>query len=168
MSAITFDYTGTPVTLTIKNVIDSACYKACDAGTPAIRTLMTFDAVNKLPSVKWEYLFTATGKFATVPKTSVNEDGTLKPDAVISDTKADASNLYVVTAFVKYKNTDIKVPAYRTMNSKTLKVGESIKFTTTNKDEIVFYEKVAKAYGSTTTDGLKYTGGELELTIAGA
>ena len=149
-----FDYKGAPVTVSIRNITDTSKAKACDAGTPAVRTLMTYDSVAKLPGIKWEYLFTASGKFATVPKTSTNDDGTLKSNAVISDVAADASNLYVVTAFIKYKNTDVKVPAYRTMNSKTLKVGESMAFKTSNKDEVVFYEKVKDIFA-----------GQLEITF---
>lgn len=145
MSAIAFDYTGTPVTLTIKNVIDPACYKACDAGTPVQKVEVKYDDIKDKPCVKFDYIF--------------NADGTFKTD--------DEGN-YLVLAYQKFKNTDRKVPAYRTFNGKTLKAGDSVAFTTSNKDEVVFYEKVAEAFGATTTDGLSYTGGELDLTIAPA
>ena len=48
---------------------------------------------------------------------------------------------------------DIKVPAYRTANAKTLKIGEKMSFKTKYKDEAVFYEKVGEAYA----DELKVT-----------
>ena len=143
MSAVAFDYTGTPVTITIKNAIDPACYKACDAGTPVQKVEVKYDDIKDTPCVKFDYIFEADGSF-----------------------KKDADGDIVVLAYKKFKNTDRKVPAYRTFNGKTLKAGESVAFETSNKDEIVFYEKVAKAFGSKTDDGKTYVGGELELTIA--
>ena len=131
MSAIAFDYTGVPVTLTIKNIIDPACYTACDAGTPVQKVEVKYDDIASKPCMKFDYIFEADGSF-----------------------KKDADGDIVVLAYEKFKNTDRKVPAYRTFNGKTLKAGESVKFTTSNKDEIVFYEKVAEAFK-----------GELELTI---
>lgn len=145
MSAIAFDYTGTPVTITIKNVIDPTCYKACDAGTPVQKVEVKYSEIADKPCVKFDYIFEADGSF-----------------------KKDGDGDIVVLAHQKFKNTDRKVPAYRTFNGKTLKAGESVAFTTSNKDEIVFYEKVAEAFGAITVDGLKYTGGELDLTIAPA
>lgn len=147
-----FDYTKTPVTITIKNVTDLCKAGTCDAGTPAVRTLMSYDEVVKHPCMKWEYLFTSDGKFAIVAKTDVNNDGTIKSNYTTKDTKGE-TDVYVVTAYVKCKNTDVKIPAYRTMNAKTLKRGESMKFTTSNKDEVVFYEKVATAF----SDQIKVT-----------
>ena len=128
----TFDYTGVPVTLTIENVIVPAEYKACDAGTPVQKEEVEYDVIKDNPCVKFDYIFEADGSFK----------------------KNDKGNI-VVSAYQKFKNTDRKVPAYRTFNGKTLKAGESVSFTTSNKDEIVFYEKVAKAFE-----------GELKLTIA--
>lgn len=145
MNAIAFDYTGTPVTITIKNVIDPACYKACDAGTPVQKVEVKYEDIKDKPCVKFDYIFEADGSF-----------------------KKDDDGDIVVLAYQKFKNTDRKVPAYRTFNGKTLKAGESVAFITSNKDEVVFYEKVAVAFGATTTDGLEYTGGELDLTIAPA
>ena len=128
----TFDYTSVPATLTIENIIDVANYKACDAGTPVQKVEVKYDEIANKPCVKFEYIFEADGSF-----------------------KKDADGDIVVLAHQKFKNTDRKVPAYRTFNGKTLKAGESVSFTTQNKDEIVFYEKVAKAFE-----------GELKLTIA--
>ena len=145
MSAIAFKYTGTPVTITIKNVIDPANYKACDAGTPVQKVEVKYSEIADVACTKFDYIFEADGSF-----------------------KKDADGDIIVLVHQKFKNTDRKVPAYRTYNSKTLKAGESMEFVTSNKDEIVFYEKFAKAFGATTVDGLKYTGGELELTIATA
>ena len=145
MSAIAFDYTGTPVTITIKNVIDPECYKACDAGTPVQKVEAKYSEVANKPCAKFDYIFNANGEF-----------------------KKDSDGDIVVLVHQKFKNTDRKVPAFRTFNGKTLKAGESIAFVTSNKDEIVFYEKFAKAFGASTVDGLEYKGGELDLTIAPA
>lgn len=131
MSEVTFDYTGVPVTITIKNIIDPECYKACDAGTPVQKVEVPYKDVADKPCAKFDYIFDAEGAFKT------NKDGEI-----------------VVLAYQKFKNTDRKVPAYRTFNGKTLKAGEAVAFTTQNKDEIVFYEKFAKAFE-----------GEIELTI---
>ena len=127
----TFDYTGVPVTITIENVIDVANYKACDAGTPVQKVEVKYDDIKDKACVKFDYIFDNEGSFKK------DEDGDI-----------------VVLAYQKFKNTDRKVPAYRTFNGKTLKAGESVAFTTSNKDEIVFYEKVAEAFK-----------GELKLTI---
>lgn len=145
MSAIAFKYTGTPVTITIKNVIDPANYKACDAGTPVQKVEVKYDDIKDKPCVRFDYIFEADGSF-----------------------KKDAEGNVMVLAHQKFKNTDRKVPAYRTFNGKVLKAGDSVEFVTSNKDEIVFYEKLAVAFGATTTDGVNYTGGELDVTIAGA
>lgn len=122
MSA-TFDYTGVPVTVTITNVINPEAYKACDAGTPVKKVEKKFKNIKNDPCVKFDYIF--------------KEDGTFKKDL-----EGD----YVVLVYEKYKTTDRKVPAYRTMNAKTLKAGESMSFVTSNKDELVFYEKVGVAF----------------------
>lgn len=121
--AATFDYTGVPVTVTVTNVIDPEAYKACDAGTPVKKVEKKFEDIKNKPCVKFDYIF--------------NEDGSFKKD--------DDGD-YVVLVYEKYKTTDRKVPAYRTMNGKTLKAGESMAFVTSNKDEIVFYEKVGVAF----------------------
>ena len=139
---MTFTYTGTPVTITIENVINPDCYKACDAGTPVQKVEMPYEEIKDKPCVKFDYIFEADGSFKQ------NEDGKI-----------------VVLVHQKFKNTDRKVPAYRTFNGKTLKAGDVVEFTTNFKDEIVFYEKVAEAFGSTTTDGKVYEGGELKVTI---
>lgn len=128
----TFDYTKVPVTLTIENIIDVNNYKACDAGTPVQKVEVKYDDIKDKPCVKFDYIFDAEGAF-----------------------KKDSDGDIVVLAYQKFKNTDRKVPAYRTFNGKTLKAGESMTFTTSNKDEIVFFEKVAEAFK-----------GELKLTIA--
>lgn len=132
--SVTFDYTATPVTITIENVINPADYKACDAGTPVQKEEVKYSKIADKPCVKFDYIFDAEGKFKT------DEDGDV-----------------VVFAYQKFKNTDRKIPAYRTFNGKTLKAGESVSFVTSNKDEIVFYEKLAAAFV-----------GELKLTIANA
>ena len=126
----TFDYTSVPVTLTIENIIDVDKYKACDAGTPVQKVEVKYDDIKDKPCVKFDYVFDAEGAFKK------DEDGDI-----------------VVLAYQKFKNTDRKVPAYRTFNGKTLKAGESVAFTTSNKDEIVFYEKVVEAF----KDELKLT-----------
>ena len=126
----TFDYTSVPVTLTIENVIVPEEYKACDAGTPVLKKEVPYSEIADKPCVKFDYIFEADGSF-----------------------KTDGDEI-VVLAHYKFKNTDRKVPAYRTFNGKTLKAGELVAFTTSNKDEIVFYEKVVEAFK-----------GELKLTI---
>ena len=128
-----YDYNyGQEVTVTVKNVIDPAKNKACDAGTPVQKVEMPFSEVEKCPCIKWEYIFEADGSFK---KTTDGKDN-------------------LVLAHLKFKNSDRIVPAYRVANAKTLKAGESMKFKTDRKDEIVFYEKVAKAFA-----------GELEVTF---
>ena len=130
-----YDYTAESTTIEITNVIDKAQYKACDAGTPVKKVVKNYADVKDIPCVKFDYLFDAAGAFMK------NEDD--------SD--------FVVAVYEKYKNTDRTVPAYRTMNNKiTLEVGDSMKFNTNRKDEIVFYEKFAKAFE-----------GELEVKIGG-
>lgn len=142
MAAIAFDYTGVPVTVKITNAIDPANYKACDAGTPVQKVEMKYDDIKDKPCVKFDYLFNADGTF-----------------------KVDGSGKHLVLVHQKFKNTDRKIPAYRTFNGKTLKAGDSVSFTTSNKDEIVFYEKLVMAFGATTTDGKTYTGGELDMVL---
>lgn len=140
-----FDYTK-EMTIEIENTVDACKAKTCVAAAPAVRTLMLYKDVEKHPCLKWEYLFNADGTFAT---------GTKSGDKVTLDatTTTIAGHDYVVTAYVKSKNTDIKVPAYRTANAKTLKIGEKMSFKTKYKDEAVFYEKVGEAYA----DELKVT-----------
>ncbi len=140
-----FDYTK-EMTIEIENTVDACKAKTCVAAAPAVRTLMLYKDVEKHPCLKWEYLFNADGTFAT---------GTKSGDKVTLDatTTTTAGHDYVVTAYVKSKNTDIKVPAYRTANAKTLKIGEKMSFKTKYKDEAVFYEKVGEAYA----DELKVT-----------
>lgn len=125
-----YDYTAAPVTITIENVIDVNKAVACDAGTPVQKVEKKYSEIKDIPCVKFDYVFTETGEF-----------------------KKDGED-FVVLVHQKYKNTDRAVPAYRTANSKVLKAGESMKFNTTNKDEVVFYEKLAFAFA-----------GELKVTI---
>lgn len=138
-----YDY-ATGAKITIENTVDACKAKTCVAAAPAVRTLMLYKDVEKHPCLKWEYLFNADGTFTTGKiddfdgKTIVLDDTT--------DIKTEGHD-YVVTAYVKSKNTDIKVPAYRTANAKTLKINEKMSFTTKYKDEVVFYEKVGEAYG---------------------
>ena len=143
--AIAYDYTGTPVSIKITNAINPDCYKACDAGTFPTKVEVKYDDIKDKPCVKFEYLFDAEGNF-----------------------KKDDDGDIVVLVAQKFKNTDRKVPAYRTFNGKVLLPGESVSFVTSNKDEIVFYEKVAEAFGSKTTDGKVWDGGELKVEVTGA
>lgn len=129
-----YDYTN-GAKITIENTVDACKAKTCVAAAPAVRTLMLYKDVEKHPCLKWEYLFNADGTFAKGKK-----DG--KVVTVDNATGTD----YVVTAYIKSKNTDIRVPAYRTANAKTLKIKETMTFTTKYKDEVVFYEKVGEAY----------------------
>lgn len=138
-----FDYTK-EMTIEIENTVDACKAKTCVAAAPAVRTLMLYKDVEKHPCLKWEYLFNADGTFAT---------GTKAGEVVTVDATTTAGHDYVVTAYVKSKNTDIKVPAYRTANAKILKIGEKMSFKTKYKDEAVFYEKVGEAYA----DELKVT-----------
>lgn len=131
-----YDYT-TGAKITIKNTVDACKAKTCVAAAPAVRTLMLYKDVEKHPCLKWEYLFNADGTFAT---------GTKDGKVVTVDATTTAKHDYVVTAYVKSKNTDIRVPAYRTANAKTLKIDETMTFTTKYKDEVIFYEKVGEAY----------------------
>lgn len=129
-----FDYTA-EVKVTIENTVKECASGTCVAAAPAVRTLMLYADVVKMPCVKWEYLFNEDGTFAKGKKTGSKVE-------VDNETGTD----FVVTAFIKSKNTDIKVPAYRTANAKTLKIGEKMTFKTKYKDEVVFYEKVGEAY----------------------
>ena len=155
---MTFDYTA-PVTLTITNKVDLKKSVACDAGTPVQKVEMLYEDVIKTPCLKWDYLFNSDGTFVVG---KISEGVIVKSPA---GTKKADDNDYVVLAHKKFKNTDRKVPAYRTFNGKVLKVDESVKFVTERKDEVVFYEKVAEAFGSVTTDGKNWIGGELELKV---
>lgn len=129
-----YDYTAESTEIEITNVIDKASAKACDAGSPVQKVEMKYDDIKDIPCVKFDYLFNRDGSF------KVDEDGN-----------------YIVAVHQKYKNTDRVVPAYRTMNNKlVLKIGDSMKFNTARKDEIVFYEKFAAAFA-----------GELEVKIGG-
>ena len=141
-----FDYTK-EMTIEIENTVDACKAKTCVAAAP-VRTLMLYKDVEKHPCLKWEYLFNADGTFAT---------GTKAGEVVTVDATTTAGHDYVVTAYVKSKNTDIKVPAYRTANAKTLKIGEKMSFKTKYKDEAVFYEKVGEAYAN-----------ELKVTLTNA
>lgn len=133
-----FDYTK-EMTIEIKNTVDACKAKTCVATAPAVRTLMLYKDVEKHPCLKWEYLFNADGTFATGTKTG-------EVVTVDEATTFESEHDYVVTAYVKSKNTDIRVPAYRTANAKTLKIGETMSFKTNYKDEAVFYDKVGEAY----------------------
>ena len=123
-----YDYTATsPVTIEIKNVIDKDKYVACDAGTPVHKVEMLYSEIKDNPCVKFDYVFNRDGSFKTNGKT-------------------DSAKDFYVLVYTKFKSTDRIVPAYKVRNAKTLKVGESMKFATTVKDEVVFYEKVAAAF----------------------
>lgn len=142
----TYDYSAASTTIEIKNVIDVEKYKACDAGTPVKKVVVTFKSIKDKPCAKFDYLFADDGSFLTYKAWKEQTAGTIT-DATDDD--------FVVALHTKYKTTDRDVPAYRTMNKKvTLAVGDSMKFNTTKKDEIVFYEKFAEAFA-----------GELEVKI---
>lgn len=134
MAEVKFDYT-TEATIEIKNVIDptSCKYAACDAGTPVQTIEMLYDDVKDKTCVKFDYLYNRDGSFKT------NDEGK-----------------YVVAVHQKFKNTERLIPAYRVANEKVLKVGESMTFKTSKKDEVVFYEKFAEKFV-----------GELEVKING-
>jgi hypothetical protein len=143
--AVAYDYSG-EVAITITNAIDVNCckYAACDAGTPVQKVEMKYSEIKDRPCVKFDYVFDETGAF-----------------------KKDGDD-YVVLVYQKFKNTDRKVPAYRTFNGKVLKPGDSVTFVTQNKDEVVFYEKVVTAFGSKLTSSGVYEGGELTMTVVPA
>lgn len=157
--AFTYDYSS-DVTVTITNAIDinSCKYKACDAGTPVQRVVVGYESIKDKCGVKFDYLFDVDGSFMTVKK--YNElNGTSVKDN-------EATNDYAVVSYQKFKNTDRKVPAYRTFNGKTLQPGDSVKFITSRKDEVVFYEKVVEAFGSKyDATATAYVGGELTMTV---
>lgn len=139
-----YDYTN-GATIKITNIINKDCYKACDAGSPVQKVEVLYSDIKDKTCAKFDYLF--------------NSDGSFK-------TKTPGGTDYVVALYQKFKNTDREVPAYRTRNAKiVLKaadaangqgkwIGDSMKFSTDNKDEIVFYEKFAEAFI-----------GELEVSI---
>ena len=139
-----FDYTK-EMTIEIKNTVDACKAKTCVAAAPAVRTLMSYDEVVKHPCMKWEYLFDGNGAFALTEKANVAKDGTVAADKIVYTKEDSKTYVNVVTAYVKSKNTDIRVPAYRTANAKTLKIGEKMSFKTNYKDEAIFYEKVGEA-----------------------
>lgn len=152
--AIAYDYT-TEFTIEFTNKVTGCKAKACDAGTPATKVLMLYDDAIKCPGLKWDYVFNDDGTFAT---------GTKDNDGVVTLGTSEGAT-YVVNAYKKFKNTDRVIPAYRTFNGKRLAAGDSIKFKTSYKDEVVFYQKVAEAYGSKTTNGTTYTGGDVDATF---
>lgn len=154
--AITFDYSNAKgYTLEFENTVSPCKAKACDAGTPATKVLMLYDDAIKCPGLKWDYVFNDDGTFAT---------GTKDANGVVTLGSGNGAT-YVVNAYKKFKNTFRTIPAYRTFNGKKLEVGDKIKFNTSYKDEIVFYTKVAEAYGATTTNGTTYVGGDVKLTV---
>lgn len=134
----------TPITITVTNVIDPATYVATDAGCPSQRVNMLYADAAKVPFLKWDYLFNVDGTFTTGSKDESTGEITL-------DDTTDTSHDYVVVAYRKFKTTDRIVPAYRTANAKTLKAGDSFTFTTSNKDEAVFYEKLGAAFAGELT-----------------
>lgn len=163
MAAKVYDYTAESTTIEITNIINKNCYKACDAGSPVTKTLKLYGDIKDCPCAKFDYVFNNDGSFKTGKKET---DG-----SITLDTETDTTTVghdYVVSVHEKFKSTDRDVPAYRTMNRKiTLKAadaanstgvwkGDSMKFNTTKKDEVVFYEKFAEAFL-----------GELEVKIGG-
>ena len=159
MATKVYDYTAESTTIEITNIINKNCYKACDAGSPVTKTLKLYKTIKDCPCIKFDYVFNEDGTF----KTGTEADGVITLD----DTYTEGHD-FVVSVHEKFKSTDRDVPAYRTMNRKiTLKAadaaddtgawkGDSMKFNTTKKDEVVFYEKFAEAFL-----------GELEVKIGG-
>ncbi len=135
-----FDYTKGKK-ITIENVIKAENYIALDAGTPVKKVDRLFSDVKDKPCVKWEYAFYDDGTFVTGTKNSGT--GVVTRDA---STTITGGHDYVVIAHEKFKSMDRLVPAYRTFNAKLLKPGEKVVFNTTNKDEIVFFEKLQAAF----------------------
>jgi len=132
-----FDYTTNPVEIIVTNIIDPRCATTCDPGNFGVRKVVEYNTIKDCPNVVFEYLFDEAGQFLTNGKSGTDKD-------------------FLVAVRLKFKNTDRLVPAYKTFNAKTLKAGEvqddgtiefySMKFNTNNKDEVVFYEKVALAF----------------------
>lgn len=133
--SIAYDYT-TEATIEITNIIDptNPKYMACDPGNIGVKKIVKYDDIKDMPHVKFDYLLDDTGAFL---KGTINEDGTYSLNP-----KGD----YLVSIKEKNRRNERLVPAYRTANAKTLYVGDSMKFVTSNKDEIVFYEKFAQAF----------------------
>ena len=139
--AIAYNYaptTGTalddykPVKITITNIVKPECEKACDPGNRGIRKVVKYSSIEDKPWIKFNYLY--------------NEDGSFLKEG----------DEYLVEVVEKYKNCDRLVPAYRVANSKVLKGAElqddgtyqfdSMTFITVDKNEVIFYEKVAAAF----------------------
>lgn len=152
--SIVYDYT-TETTIEITNIIDptNPKFMACDAGNIGTKKIVSYEDIKDKPHVKFDYLLDDTGAFL---KGTINEDGTYS---------LDEEGDYLVAIKVKNRRNERLVPAYRTANAKTLYpatepdeegkwIGDSMKFITCNKDEIVFYEKLAYAFK-----------GELEVKI---
>lgn len=148
--ANTFDYTK-KYNITITNTVKNAC--ACDAGSPAIKELALYEDIADKCCAKWDYVFNADGSFAMGDvvdgKVVIKEDGTK----------------HVVSVVKKFKNTDRQIPTYRVANSKILKQDDIMKITSARYDEIVFFEKLAYAYGSRKFDfdTLTISGGDIEV-----
>lgn len=155
--ALAFDYSvsDTPITISITNVINpnSCKYNACDAGAFPIRKLVPYSTIKDIPNIKWDYQFDPNGNFL---KGDISEDGftiNTEPDATVDGESID----YIVLATFKRKNTDVKIPAYRNRNGKVLHaaetdtegkwIGDSMTFTTTDKNEVIHFEKVAAMFG---------------------
>ena len=137
-----FDYapiTGTalddykPIKIKVINIVKPECEKACDPGNRGIRKVVKYSTIQDKPWIKFDYLY--------------NEDGSFLKDA---------DDEYLVEVIEKYKNCDRLVPAYRVANAKTLKGAElqndgtykfnSMEFVTVDKNEVIFYEKVAERF----------------------
>ena len=143
-----FDYTKGKK-ITIENVIKEKDYVALDAGTPVKKVDRLYSDVKDKPCIKWDYAFYDDGTFVTGTKN--RDTGVVTRDA---STTTSSGHDYVVIAYEKFKTMDRLVPGYRTFNAKLLKPGEKVIFNTTNKDEIVFFEKLKAAFD-----------GELEVTF---
>lgn len=136
-----FDYaptTGTalddykPIKIKVINIVKPECEKACDPGNRGVRKVVKYSSIEDKPWIKFNYLY--------------NEDGSFLKEG----------DEYLVEVVEKYKNCDRLVPAYRVANSKVLKGAElqddgtykfnSMEFITIDKNEVIFYEKVATAF----------------------
>ena len=129
------------VTIKFENkIVPTDCkYLACDPGSPVVKEVMSYEKIKDKPCVKFDYMFNSDASFMTVK----DYNATVAAEKAVDGAETD----YVVNVYKRFKNTDRIIPAYRTFNGKVLKAGDTVEFKTSNKDEIVFYEKVAEMYG---------------------
>jgi|GEM_PF-4572513 len=136
----------------IKNIVNPACNIACDPGNRGIKTFVTDTFVAEHPELTWEYVFKNTSMV-----NGFNDEFMLVSDATtfgIEYLDGKDAGTYILSAKLKYRNSDRAVPAYRQANALVLQPGEEVTIEDVTYNEAVFYTKVKAAFE-----------GELDVTI---